>query len=944
MNFHNAINPSLRYAAVSILALTASLGALVGPAMAQQAENNAETEQTDADIVVTGTLLRGVAPGGTNVVSVGQEAVQSSGASTTAQLLQSVPQLGSFGNLQSPLPGGTLTANRPNLRSLPGFNTAGGSTTLVLLDGHRIVGMGVGSTTPDPDFIPPGAIQRLEIVPDGGSAIYGSDAVAGVMNFITRRDFNGVEANARYGFADDYQSFDASAAMGKKWDGGSAFIAYSYSQHDAIYGRDRDYVRQLATVAPYPATGPATAIGLTCSPGNVVVNRGTQAAPNNGIYGLPFTTATAAAAAGKPNQCDLSDNATYYPKEHHHSVMAGFNQQLSDALSLDVRGYYFNRQLENSLGAFTATKSVAATNPVFGPTFGGRRVATETSQSVLFSFGGPNATRSTIGLESWGLTGEFTYDLGEDWRIRVLGNYGESETVIHTAAFNDPALTAAINAGLFNPYDPAASNPAAFAAITNWETFGRSRQRLINFRAIVDGSLFQLPGGSVKLAVGSEYIKEGFVTTTGTGIPGQLYSGFSTVSVNGIALVPGQAGRPTFDLSRNVKALFGELSIPLFGADNATTLLQSLTLSASGRYDQYSDVGHTFNPKLGINWEPVHGIRLRGAWGKSFNAPSLADSSKAALTTASYVAPLGSIPFFQPPANLIQNGTLPAFTPFQSVLTIGGNRPDIVPQKANTLSLGVDIEPPFIPGLRFGGTVWRIRMENAIGLAPFFDQNTWWNFYRSKITLSPTAAELAAATALAQSPVSGQPCNFGLTTNCVYAILDTRKLNKGDVRVSGIDFYVNYRTDTSFGGLDFSLNGSYELDRKESAAKGSPFNDLLLANNNLFRFSAVAGANVGDLRAQVTWNYRQGYDLSPAAPLTGQTHVGSFNVVNLFFKYDVPSDSGMLKDLSFTLNIDNVFDQDPPLDTSSKSAVFQQGYGNGQTLGRFVQFGVSKKF
>lgn len=939
MTFHVTVKGCVRTrAAVSTLALAASLGALVIPAAAQEVEAN--SDQLEKDIVVTGTLIRGVAPGGTNVVSIGDAAVKSSGASTTAQLLQTVPQLNSFAQLQFPLSSGAnqITVNRPNLRSLPGFNTSGGSTTLVMLNGHRVVGMGVLSTTPDPDFIPPGAIQRLEIVPDGGSAIYGSDAVAGVMNFITRRDFDGVEANAHYGFADNYNTFDANGTIGKKWDGGSGFISYAYSQHDAIFGRDRDFVRQFPNTSPFTTTGPTgTIMPTTCAPGNVIVG-GTS------IYGLPFTTATVAAAAGKPNQCDLSDNATYYPKERHHSVMAGFNQDLSSALSVDISAYYFNREIESNTGRYTPTSAKTANASTAG--FAQHRVGAETSQTLQFAFGDRDASAQTVGLESWGVTGEFTYRPGGDWRIRLMGNYGESESVAHAATFNDTALTNAIAGGLFNPYDPAASNPAAYAAVTNWETFGQARQRLGNLRVIADGSLFDLPGGAVKLAAGAEYMHEGFVSTTGTAIPGTIHTGFSNVVVNGVTVVPGQPGRPTFDLSRNTKAVFGELSIPIFGADNATTLMQQLTLSVSGRYDDYSDFGHTFNPKVGLNWTPVQGIRFRGAWGKSFNAPSLADSHLATLTTGSYIGPIAFLPssiaFFTPPPNLVANGTYPAPGGFQTILTIGGNAPGIQPQKAKTLSGGVDFEPAFVPGLRFGATYWRIRMSGTIGLAPFFDRNLWWGFYGSKITVNPTDAQIAAALAQTDIPVTGTKCF--LASNCVYAILDTRKINKGDFHVSGLDFYANYQTATGFGGLDFALNGTYEFTRKESAAKGAVFVDQLVANNNRFRFSAMAGADIGNLRAQVTWFYRQGYDLKPVAPVTGQDHVGAYSLFNLFFKYDVPSDSGILKDLSFSLNIDNVFDNDPPLDTSTKGSVVQSGYGNGQTLGRLFQFGVSKKF
>src|SRR6202011_1324278 len=139
--------------------------------------------------------------------------------------------------------GNTVTVNRPNLRNLPGNNTAGGSTTLVLRDGHRIVGAGITSTSPDPDIIPPGAIERVEIVPDGGSAVYGADAVAGVINFITRSRFDGVAVDGHYGIADNYHQFDTNITAGRDWGTGSLYASYNYTQNDAIYGRDRDYVK-----------------------------------------------------------------------------------------------------------------------------------------------------------------------------------------------------------------------------------------------------------------------------------------------------------------------------------------------------------------------------------------------------------------------------------------------------------------------------------------------------------------------------------------------------------------------------------------------------------------------------------------------------------------------------------------------------------------------------
>lgn len=955
---HNARNPRGRQrAAVSALALALAMGSFASTAMAQDAEDEGSDK---SDIVVTGTLIRGVAPGGTNVVSVGQADVQATGAATTAQLLQSIPQLGSFGLLQAP--GLGQTVNRPNFRSLPGFNTGGGSTTLVLLDGHRIVGMGVSSTTPDPDFIPPGALQRVDVVPDGGSAIYGSDAVAGVMNFVTRRDFDGVEANARYGFGDDYHTFDANATIGRKWDGGSIFVSYAYAEHDALFGRDRDFVRQWPTSNSSVKINGQNFVGLplTCSPGNIILSQT--------VYALPSRTANVA------NQCDLSDGASIFPKDHRHSVMAGLNQDLSDSLSVDVRAYYFNRESTTYSGPFTATKAagIAGVSGRVANTRGflANRINVENEHSVAFAYGGSQASRTEVGLSTWGVTTEFTYRPGADWRVRLMGNYGESTTTSFSPTVNDTALNRAISNGLFNPYDWTASDPAALGVLFNYGQQSQARQRLINLRLVADGTLFTLPGGPVKLAFGGEYIKEGYRTANGTGIPGQINGGAGPVSVGNVVLLDAMAAATRFNLQRDIKAVFGELSVPFFGPDNATTLFQALTLSLSGRYDYYSGgVGGTFNPKVGVNWTPFEGIRLRGAWGKAFNAPSLADAKEATFTSVGIIGQLGSVPFpfYRPLPALITAGTIPNYDPKQTILTINGNSPGIQPQTATTLSLGADIEPSFIPGLRLGVTYWRIRMKGAIGSAPFFDQNLWWNYYRHKITFNPrniagsTPAQIAAFDALVEltrlssetPPITNicpDPAPLGtgpLDPACIYAISDFRKLNKGRVNVSGIDFNVSYRQETSFGGIDAAWRGSFETLREESAAEGSPLVDQTLANNNTFRFSTVVGADIGNLRAQVTWNFRKGYAITPTAAIPGttdtQVRVGDYHVFNLFFKYDVKGED-MFKDLSFTLNVDNLFDKDPPVFYGSATTPAQSGYANGSTLGRIVTVGVSKRF
>ncbi len=183
----------------------------------QIAEDEDVYELEAFEIISTGTSLRGIDPVGTQVVGMWESDIIETGSMDTNQLLSQIPLITSAFN-QVPVLPSTDAGNsiiRPQLRN---FTTGSGSTnTLVLIDGHRAVNAGITITSPDPGVLPPSIIERIDVVPDGGSAIYGSDAVAGVINFITKSRFNGTQIDTRYGFADSYYEADVNVTVGKTW-------------------------------------------------------------------------------------------------------------------------------------------------------------------------------------------------------------------------------------------------------------------------------------------------------------------------------------------------------------------------------------------------------------------------------------------------------------------------------------------------------------------------------------------------------------------------------------------------------------------------------------------------------------------------------------------------------------------------------------------------------
>ena len=292
---------NIALASVSLLAVTT-------PALARAAEEQPAAATEDAvdakEIIVTGTLIRGIAPGGSQSIGIDTSKISAVGAPNTSDLIATIPQAGNFLTYVGVRGSSnfSLAVNRPVLRYL-GFTSSSTASTLLLLDGHRMPGMGILQTTADLDAIPSGAIERVEIVPDGGSSIYGSDAVGGVMNFITRKSFDGVEAKANYGFGDSYQQANAAVTMGKAGDWGSVYVTYDFSRHDELYGADRDWSQSRDWINNLGSD-------LTCQPGNI------SFATSATIYALPSLT------PGLGNRCDLTELRTFYPRETKHSALA----------------------------------------------------------------------------------------------------------------------------------------------------------------------------------------------------------------------------------------------------------------------------------------------------------------------------------------------------------------------------------------------------------------------------------------------------------------------------------------------------------------------------------------------------------------------------------------------------------------------------------------------
>lgn len=850
-------------------------------------ESAAADEQMDAapEIVVTGTLLRGVAPTGTNVIGVDRASIEKSGVVSSNDLLADIPQVA---NLFNTIPKGGSDAGlplvRPNIRGLGG---SGSNTTLVLLNGHRLVSVGVTVTTPDVSVIPPGVIERVEIVPDGGSATYGSDAIGGVINFITRTRFDGVEADARYGFADGYDTIDANLTVGKDWGSGSIFASYAYDWHNNILGSERDYVTQLSKDG-------LDSRSTSCTPGNVTAN---------GInYPLPGLT------AGPLNRCDLGETTDYYPRETRHSVFVGFVQDLSDRATLNISGYWSRRQTDNVVNQTTGSGVITSANPYFRP------IAGETQQTVAFGFEPAFGAYRHVNpqLDSWGITPTLTYKLGSRWQVRAEGNYGRSATVVYDHQLNQLAINDALagttTATALNPYDVTASAPAVLANLGDFINYAHANQELADGRVILDGPLFALPGGDVQLAVGGEFRHDV--------LDGSTYIG--PVVGNG------QRTSSHSRTTRNITSFFGELHVPIIGPENSMPGLRALELSGSLRYDDYNDVGGTTNPKIGATYKPFDSVTIRGNWGTSFNAPSMADSTNTVDLRAQIFA---NSSWLAPDGTAADRG--------RTTVLYAGGFSELQPEKADTWSAGADWKPEFAPGLTLSATYFNVHYSNQIGLAPFSSPNLFSDpSYADFYILNPTQAQLESIFNGVRLDGTTSIASLYENGKSPYLYVDARRHNFATVDIDGIDFNLNYVQRTGFGSVNFNFGGTNMLNRHTKANANAVEVDNLANGTRRLSFIGAIGATAGPVSGQVRYNYGGGY---PILGVADQDRIESFQTValNLAYSLDGP---GALSGLQFSLNVDNLFDTDPPYINRSP------GYANGSTFGRLVTLGVKKKF
>jgi iron complex outermembrane receptor protein len=872
----------------------------------------AEDETPTPDIVVTGTHIRGVKTIASPTVEVTLEDMRRDGDATVADALAKLPQV--FNGQATPasyLIGSDKLGDNVSAATGVDLRGLGANATLVLMNGRRLAGTGTLGDFTDVSAIPTAAVDHVEVLLDGASAIYGSDAVGGVVNIITKKDFIGAETSVRVG--EDAGGVGASGQIaqtfGFGWTGGNLLLALEYQHDDPLAAASRRYTADTNLTA----LGGTNHDVLAASPGNIL---GINAAGTAYIseYAIPggngLGLTPASFLAGQSNLENGRLGTDLLPEQDRTALFLDLDQALGPRTTLDLEARYNVRVFQFNEHSEETTLAVTPRDPFYVSPNGAP------SETIGYATDVTGPERETATSVSWDVSAGLTHDLGRTWRLSAYAGYAEesgrnfvsnlwNSSNLNEALGNTPATSgfnpAAI--GYFNPYGTGSSNSKALLSYldTGYVWFNEISQ-ISTLDAQADGTVLQLPGGDLKAAFGVQYRHERSETS-------------ELVATSAIPYFIGG-----FPYARDVTAGFGELQIPIVGAANPIPGIQRLELSIAGRVEHYDDVGTTANPKIGLVWVPLEDVKVHATYGTSFRAPALPEVHQPTTYSPDPIATFGQTAL---------------------ILIEGGGNPDLKPQTATTWTTGVDWFPHLFSGLHLGADWFSIDFKNQISQpgVNILEAGLEAPAYQSLIThISPNSpADLALVTALlAKAP----PGTAGLYPASAYsAIVDDRYVNSAELTVAGMDFNAGYAFRMGQNAFNVIGTATWLYDYSQRITPASPSQQLVSTPDYPvdFRGRLTGVWSRGPYSMAATLNYVGSYR-DPVA----NRPIDAWTTADLSITWTPKIQTGPLAGLVTTAAVQNLFDQDPPFYDSPNAVGYDPS--NANPLGRVISIQLSKRW
>ncbi len=904
------------------------------------AATRASAQDQGGEIVVTGSRiarqdLTSIVP----VALVGSEQLQQDAAINVQDTLNELPQvgIGSSRTNTNFLTSGNGVAT-VNLRNL------GSSRTLVLVNGRRFVAGIAGTSAVDLNNIPTDFIERVEIVTGGASAVYGSEAIAGVVNFILKDRFDGIQARAQYGITErgDNPRYLAALTAGTSFgadDRGSAILHFSYDKDEGLFSRDREISREdcyfdICGPGGYSSYSPQGRFELLGSNGaaqgafrggslfsfdanNNLIAGGGLGFNRNGVRRIA-TPVERYLAAGLFNY-EVTDNVrafaeVTYAKVNSSSQIEALPLDATDIYDGDAQG--FGIPITNAFIPEAVRAAIAARNTDADPTNDVTSIGFRRRQNEVFNRSNNNnrdTWRVAAGLrgtlaDSWDWEASYVYGRLHDFTSSEDIDNNRYRNALDSVRLADGSIVCRseaaraegcvpINIFGFNTASPEAS--AYVRAVVPKSEDIVNEQQVAAF-SVANSDLFQLPAGGVGVALGAEYRKESSVddldilTNTGGNSGNQI---------------PDTVG--SFD----VWEVYGEVNVPVL----RDSFVNYLGLTGAVRYSDYSqpEVGGVVSWNAGVELEPFDGLRFRGVYARANRAPNISEFASAPAETFAGVndpcngvtatrsqdvdAACRAIPAIA--AAIASRGVF-SYTPadLQGINGFIGGNPNLKEETAETITAGVVFQPRFIRGFSLTADYFDIKVDDAIGTV---GQDL--SVEQCLLTGDPVFCNSVTRNA-----------NTGFVTR-----VDDQLVNVAQLQTRGIDVGLRYARPLGWFGddrIELNANYTYLIDYKSQSNPVAPIRELA-GSVGLSEHRATARATYRNGGASLSWqvNYLGkavgdidfvGDDTVYGDSLT----LDELNRIPSYFFHDAQLRFGAGENnrFEFYVGVDNVFDTQPP--------------------------------
>ena len=870
-----------------------ALGVLA-PAAAQAQAGPAQLERVE----ITGSSIKRIdGEQALPVQIIRREEIERAAVTTAAELLTKISANAAA------LTDGASFSDIAGQRGFSGANLRGigVSSTLVLLNGRRLANFASpgGNAGVDLNAIPSAAIDRVEVLKDGASAIYGTDAIGGVINFITRKDYRGVDVTA-------YASGTQHGGAGKNiftLSGGAGDLAsdrfnvfgvFDYQDTKSLRSTQRDWIGSayqpdinldVGSSNTYPAN-----VRQTKSNGSPTGARLNPSAP---ACNPPATVYAPGSFVGsKACLYDYMHDTEIFPASKRLSLLGRGQFALDADNTLFAEALHSETKTQYRISPLTITNLNYPGNGIYYPTTLGVTGPLRVSMRLAEAGGRTNDVKATADRLLLGAKGSlfgWDYDTALNHSVnKVTDAYVDG--YVQTSTFD-----AAFATGKINPFGPSAADGLALLQSTKLSDNARqSRGTTDAFDIKASRPIFQMAGGDAALALGAEFRRETMEFT-----PSALLAA---------GQIRGDGSAQAFDGGRNVSAVYTELNLPL---------LKTLEAQLALRYDRYSDFGSTVNPKLGLRWNPLPELVLRGSYGTGFRAPSLPDlyaPTRIGQTNGVYDDKLGCIK-----TAAIDNTDNPDYCGIQPDKLVGGST-DLKPEKSKQWSLGLVFEPT--RALTASLDYWHIEKTNVIISAEgsYFDDPARNAAYITRAPADPS--------------LPGIP---GFITQ-----IDSRLRNIGSLETSGVDLGLDWKLPSNaFAKLSVSATATYVIDYKTREDDNSPTVSGVgrFANDQVvqrWRHSLAFNVDRGPFAATLSNTFYQGYRDQNPMPDGSERRVPSYSLWDLSTSYQAT------KQVRVRAGVKNVLDTNPP--RSNQVYSFIAGYDPNYTDPRGRSFFASVSY